>query len=646
MDERKNAVEATEVIGFDLGHGETALAAAKVASTREPQILDVHGQRSIITAVARHPERGILIGAEAFEARDLDSLRICFKSSELHRPDIRLPIRQFTGRLLEILAETRRIRGGGETHFFVGHPAGWSASARDSYAELFRDAGMRRVTMIPEPRAAFLYAREAGELHVSAEILAESVLIVDIGSSTTDFTAVQEFQQIPIDFGHNGLGAGLLDVALFRDTLRRHPERDRLREIFASHPEQQAKCELLCRRVKERYFSNESRWAEEPAFDTLAIPTCPRLHFDVAITRSGMEEIVARPIPELDGLSWMEAFRAELSKAGARIQGRPPQLVLLTGGGSRMGFTGALAEELFPRARVAVGPEPEFAIATGLALAGRIDLKTRAFRRAVQNLWDSGQVRHGVERKLPLLIDSVADVVAREMLHTVIKNCLLDWRGGGIRTLDDLAPEIQRRGKLWLQEGEGNALLARIVGDWYRELKPEIEKLTDPVCDRHQIARTSLVLPPLEFQHHGDLPDPGIDYDQMSGFAHMSLWVGLIGAGIIAKILGGGGTLHLLMAGPVGLILGFLVGAVAMVLGYEAVKDRLMASDLPLLTRKLVSEARIQGELSRKEPQFKEMVRRSLHENQEPFHKVAGDVTEFIHQALLERADEAALLIR
>ena len=62
-----------EIVGFDLGHGETAVALAMFAATTEPQILDIHGTKSIITAVAQHSTRGTLIGDDAFMARNVSS---------------------------------------------------------------------------------------------------------------------------------------------------------------------------------------------------------------------------------------------------------------------------------------------------------------------------------------------------------------------------------------------------------------------------------------------------------------------------------------------------------------------------------------------------------------------------------------------
>ena len=115
-----------EIVGFDLGHGETAVALAMFAATTEPQILDIHGSKSIITAVAQHPTRGTLIGDDAFMARNVNSLRIAFKSPEIGRHEVREPVKLFVGKVLEILLKDREITGGDTTLFFVGCPSGWT----------------------------------------------------------------------------------------------------------------------------------------------------------------------------------------------------------------------------------------------------------------------------------------------------------------------------------------------------------------------------------------------------------------------------------------------------------------------------------------------------------------------------------------
>jgi hypothetical protein len=64
-----------EIAGFDLGHGQPALALALENSTCEPKMLEVQNERSFITAVAEHPTKGVPIGEEAGTTRDAANLK-------------------------------------------------------------------------------------------------------------------------------------------------------------------------------------------------------------------------------------------------------------------------------------------------------------------------------------------------------------------------------------------------------------------------------------------------------------------------------------------------------------------------------------------------------------------------------------------
>ena len=85
---KKSSLKEVEIIGFDLGHGETAVALAMLSATAEPQMLDLYGTRSILTAVAQHPTRGVLIGDDAFLSRNVRSLHIAFKSPNVERREV------------------------------------------------------------------------------------------------------------------------------------------------------------------------------------------------------------------------------------------------------------------------------------------------------------------------------------------------------------------------------------------------------------------------------------------------------------------------------------------------------------------------------------------------------------------------------
>jgi hypothetical protein len=635
---------SSEIIGFDLGHGESAVTIAVATALTEPQVLDVQGRKSMITAVAQHPHRGVLIGEDAYTAKNLQNLRIRFKSSQLNQPGVREPIRLFAEKVLRILTADGKIKGNGESHFIVGCPSGWNQNTRTDYALLLKEAGLNPVTVMAESRAAFLNAKEAGDLSVKEEQLAGSVLIIDVGSSTTDFTAVQSLKEYPIDFGHNELGAGLIDVAILERTLQTHRDKHELIRIFSQAPHVKAKCELKCRKVKEMFFSNEEKYAEDPAKDVELIEGEKDILFQVKLSQQEMAEIISTPLPGLGNHSWQDAFQEALLISKERTKNVPPQLVLLTGGASRMGFIRRLAEGVFPEARVLLGAEPEFAIAKGLAWAGRIDQKTKAFRDEVDGVLYSEQVSGIVKNKLPELLYALADTLAQKLPEGFILPAFTDWQKGQIKTLASLEPLVESRLESWLASPEGKKALAQPVVHWFDSLKPQIEGLTNPICDKYHIRRSSLSLPSSK-AWGGKVPPGLFDPKKMFALDDFADILNLIVSSVVGTIMGGAGT-ALLLKGPVGWIVGFLFAAVVIAFGKDKALDYIKNTDFPVFTRKLALKKVIEWNLRKGEPELKEKIMESFSGNPKAMEKIAHGVTGAIRDQLNKSADAAELLIK
>lgn len=324
-----------EIIGFDLGHGETAVAKAKVESIEPPEMLEINNKKVQITALGKHPDLGYLVGEQALIQAGVTQLKISFKQKPNHDLNYRQTIRSFLETYYHLLKESKQISGGVDSHFYIGCPSGWSISDRQEYQKLLKECGIPRLSVVPESRAAFMQAKEVGKFDY--ETLKSSVLIVDIGSSTTDFTLVKSFQEIPKDFGMNALGAALIDQAIFARTLASHEQKDLLEKVFAEYPHHQARCELACRKAKEDYFSNEQLYNDSQSFARGFESINEQIYFIPKVNRLMMEEILHQPLPELEQKSWIESFRLAVNEAKEKLdqQGIVPKVILMTGGASR-----------------------------------------------------------------------------------------------------------------------------------------------------------------------------------------------------------------------------------------------------------------------------------------------------------------------
>ena len=84
-----------ETIGFDLGHGETAVARAKVDSIESPEMLEINNKKIQVTAIGTHPNLGTLVGEKALMHPGVTRLEISFKQKPNEDPNYRRTIRSF-----------------------------------------------------------------------------------------------------------------------------------------------------------------------------------------------------------------------------------------------------------------------------------------------------------------------------------------------------------------------------------------------------------------------------------------------------------------------------------------------------------------------------------------------------------------------
>lgn len=639
-----------EFVGFDLGHGETAITSTTLYTEAEPKVIEVvPNKRAIITAVAEHPTRGILIGDNAYKQRGQSNLRVTFKSPDLTRQEVRMPIKLFVSKIQDILLSEKKIVGGDQSLFLVGCPSGWSQEVRTEYKNLLTQSGLDHVEVVAESRAAFLDARASGDLG-DVRQLTGAVLIIDIGSSTTDFTHVVGLKEVAIDFGENTLGAGLIDEAILEKAVKAHPNRKELIEIFTQHPSYRALCEIQSRIAKEEYFSNEGEFVDRPAHTHERIDTKNgRIYFDIDIYKKDMEEILHTPIRQLNNLGWYEAFQQSLVRAKELTKNNPPSLIILTGGASRMNFTVQLCEVVFQKAYVKRGREPECAIARGLALAGRIDKKMSLFREEIDEvLTDREKFREILERKLPDLIRSITPKLTDKLIDfTAIY--YERWRSGSIDTLKECQEETIIHFNQWMKSKEGVQYIAPEVSAWLKDVSRELDKYTNPICRKYGVGSGSLNI---------DIDNPeNINANIMENpagdlYNHLAGITSVIGGVLVAGLLGGGGH-ALLLAGPLGWIIGLILGIVLIggAFGWakERVNEWVASTNINKLLRRTVFPADVSSKLHDKRDKITATMNKSILEGEthgkKYAEKIVDDIQKSLKDHLLLEVDIAKLWI-
>ncbi|MGF1482288.1 MAG: Hsp70 family protein [Cyanophyceae cyanobacterium] len=640
-------MDILETVGFDLGHGETAVARAIVESIDPPEMLEINHKKNQITALGWHPQLGYLVGEQALIQAGVTQLAIAFKQKPNPDPEYRKTITTFVTTYYRSLQESQQIAGGESSYFYVGCPSGWTASERESYLALIQTTGIPRLNLVPESRAAFMQAKEAGKLEY--ETLKSSVLIIDIGSSTTDFTVVKNLHEIPLDFGSNVLGASLIEQAIFERTLAQHEQRTLLEKVFADYPHHQARCQLACRRAKEDYFSNELLYQDPQSVARGFESINEQIYFIPKVNQALMEEILAQPLPKLGHKSWSESFREAVKEAKDKLtqQGIVPTLVLMTGGASRMKFTRLLCQEIFPepQTQVRLDPEPERCIALGLARVGRWDLRAAAFKQEVEQLFSSNKIKAIVEDQIPKLIESLPEPLAQELIDFAVAPGVKDWQTAQVRTLADLEAAIKNRAQQWLESDRSQQTIDRQCLDWFNHnIQPDLAAQTDPICRQFQIPRSSLRF------------EEGID----SAVVNPELRIGdAILAETIAFVVNviiGGGTLASLvtlfltghLTWPIALIYGASVMAAGMELNRKSVKETIKTNvDVPAWIRSsLMSDKKITELGNQIKPELEKVLQEQLKANQEAFEQLTNKVEQGLQTALTSKVQEAVILIQ
>ncbi|MFC4120933.1 Hsp70 family protein [Nonomuraea zeae] len=587
------------VIGFDLGHGESALAQAEPVADTQVKNLDMPysdtGRQ--VTAVGLR-EGEVLIGTHALFSATAD-LTLGFKSPRLDRDDVRIPTARFVRRTVEELVDGAKIRRDQRIRWVFGHPSGWSPEVRETYAAVLREACGDDLEVVPESRAAFLYTRynlrreraDTGRISRTT-----SALCIDCGSSTCDYTWVRQGRSSPVDLGHNSLGASLIDKMIMDVVLARHPGRERLTALLDRYPIRRPLVEYTCRRAKEMYFltpaerlTDRTRQRHLRA-EELEFPNGETFDLDIRLSADDMDAVLDTPHPSLEGLTWREAYKRNLSEVLREI-GATPDLVIVTGGPSRMRFILDITRELVGTDRVILGSEPETAIARGLAIAGQIGVTTQSFRAEVDALIASGKIDRIVEARLPELAEGMGLAVASGLTERHVIPAFVEWRNGGISTLDDMARKIADAVQAEITDPRNDALKQTMV-DWQNGIVPDIERLTEPICERAGLPSAALNLPVISLDHgqvRFSVPLSAAT-DVLNTLGNV---VNVILAGVISTTLFGAGVSLIAATGPLAVVIAFVAAFVAMKYGQERAMERARAMNLPKLARQVTSEQRL-----------------------------------------------------
>lgn len=593
--------------GFDLGDAESAVTFLKKNGQSEPEVVPVRDAGSFITAYARLRTGDLMIGEEACYTPDAAERHLRFKSRFLTDPASARDIKSFAGGVLGELYMAGSLVKGEDCCFYIGCPAGWNRTHRERYREIFESAGYPPVRIVSESRAALVSACQSRHFQVGYDILSKPVLVVDMGSSTTDFAYINSGRELELQTaGEVRLGGGIMDELLLDTAVEASPNREALKRVFQESPPWRSYCEFAARRLKEKYFSDEDYWKDRDCLQTVTVaasggehgrPAFRTLQLQLKMNEDTARRLLEMPAPQLDGRSFHEVFSASLKEIRQKLEGqekdkvegkdsekgRLPELLFLTGGVSRMPALRAWCREAFPEAVVITGAEPEYSVARGLAYSGRVDEEIRAFRQDVRDLVESTTIERIVEEHVEDLFHRTVDTLVEPILRNAAIPVFERWRSGEIRRLADIDTEMEREIDAWLHSPQAAELLIKPITAWLRPVAYRLEEHTMPICVRHNVPYRAL-----SFSSYLSLAEIDVHVNARDVFAVNELtWMVNAIISILVGLLCGGSGIALLSSGISGIVAGAMITLLVLFLGREKMESAFMKLDIPVVMRKL-----------------------------------------------------------
>ncbi len=625
--------------GFDLGDAESAVARLHKEDQVVPEMLTVVGEQSFITAYAQLSSGELLIGEKACYADNVIKRKIRFKSRFLTDRSSAGDVKSFAAGVLGELYGSGDLVKNEDCSFYVGCPAGWNKNTREHYREIFESAGYPPAKIISESRAAMVSACQSKHLQIGVDILSKPVLVVDIGSSTTDFAYIMGGKEVEMQTaGEVVLGGGIMDEILLLESVEAAGlARKKIKSVFDASDAWKNYAEFAARRLKEKYFSDEDYWTHHECKETIVLHYDRPVKFTLRMNGGIAKQLVNRRVPALNNRSWKEVFIASLQDVKENISGQQPELIFLTGGVSKLAAIRDWCSEVFTDSVIISATDPEFSVARGLAYCGRIDEDIKEFREDLDKLIQSTTIEEIVEKHIPLLYKDAVDCLVQPIIEQVAMPIFDRWRDGEIQKLSDTDEILQVQIAEFLKKDETRELLAGPITSWLKPVIEELESHTVPICIKHRVPYTALSL--RSYLSASDI-DIKVDAKNIFAVEEMTFLIDSIVTAIVAILISAIDLIPF-MAGPEGIIIGVIASAVVLILGKDKMQEKLLTADIPKTVRKLVPKNTFKMRMDSICRDVKESFYESLEKekNEEITQRMVDEISGQIEHTLVKMAE-------
>jgi hypothetical protein len=471
-------------VGFDLGHGETCLVSVQADDDLNPEPLEVDHERAFPTALSRAGDQ-YEVGRRAINSANVEELEIAFKTRpvpgtawEDKRPTIVKYARVCYQKVNQYLPD--ELSG---LCFLIGCPTGWSNNDVDEYSKVFVEADLPHPLVLRESWAALIHARDSKL--IPPEKLNSSIIVIDIGSSTTDITYINDLQVADVEGGYN-LGAGLIDNYVLQENLKRLSDRQWWKEHFAQDRNEERRALFAARQVKEDYFRAGKDEREQGVLVAKRLMKNLILQADREMIDGAIHSYCYE---QLAGKTWASAYRELLQEIHSRLD-FPPAFILLTGGASRMEFTETICQEVFSgKTKVPLKnePAPETAVASGLARTGRWLQRCHEFAEEIENTFTVDVLKATLKPEVPKAINAFLLKSLEASFTHIMPTCIDEWKGGKIKAIDGLAKAFKEKGREWEAGDEGRKIKNETAQQLIKVVVNHVAENASKIADKYRI---------------------------------------------------------------------------------------------------------------------------------------------------------------
>lgn len=458
------------LIGIDFGHGETTASYIDLQETQPTShslnILDGNSEDSkkVESCVCRDKQSSVWRFARDFMDYSSPDFNIGFKApmNEI-TPENKEAFQAFIYLVFEhILKNQNFLRYDPETgernfSLYMACPSGWNKDDKTQihqYLEFFKEI-IPAEWVIKESDAAYYKFKDKKAFQ------SKSVLVIDIGSSTIDFTSYNEKgRNLTEGYKH---GASRVERDIFKyfeqtnevscaaiQELKDAIQQDEYKNIRWKNA-----IIHYIKELKEEFYTKEFVYLSLDIKNSRILPGLKkRLFDDIAIDKSLLEETIL--------LSYIDALRNDFTTISAQVQ---PEIVVLTGGASRMPWLQMLVKDVFAQAKVLKDNNPSYVVSDGIvAYAFANYLRDKKLREALEVFWNEY-----TDKKLSDLIFNEFNDSLRTIQLPLIKNICDRFDEGEIK---DGAGMRSTQAIIPVMEAHNNSIL----GNNYNRIAADVDE--------------------------------------------------------------------------------------------------------------------------------------------------------------------------